>query len=64
MKPRHNYTFPRTMEQAFGPYQRYGLVEQHEPMATADKIVVVVGVVALVALLALLAFGWLPGGGA
>lgn len=55
MKPRHNYTFPRTMEQAFGPYQRYGLVEQPDPMPTKDKIVVGVGIVALAILFVLIA---------
>ena len=54
--------FPRSLEQAFGPYQRHGLVEQPDPMPAADKIVVGVGIVALVILFVLIALGWLPGG--
>lgn len=63
MAVKHRDSFPRTLEQAFGPYQRHGLVEKHEPMPTADKIIVAVGAVALLALLVFIVLGWLPGGG-
>lgn len=55
----HNYfkTMPRTMETAFGPYQRHGLVEQCDPMPVADKIVTVLGVVCLVVIVALIGLG-------
>ena len=32
--------YPRTLEQAFGPYARGPIQEQYDPMPTADRIVV------------------------
>jgi hypothetical protein len=40
-------TFPRTLESAFGPYQRHGLVEQQDPMPKADKLVVIASAIGL-----------------
>ena len=34
--------FPRTLEEAFGPYQRHGLAEEYDQMPMADVIVVAV----------------------
>lgn len=49
--------YPRTLEEAFGPYQRHGLVEQYDPMPVADKIVTVLGVVCLVVIVTLIGLG-------
>jgi hypothetical protein len=51
--------FPRTLEEAFGPYQRHGLGEHYDPMPAADKIVVAAGCVVAVALIVMAAVGWL-----
>lgn len=45
--------FPRTLEEAFGPYQRQGLVEHYDPMPKADRIVVGISLAAVAALVAL-----------
>ena len=50
---------PRTLEQAFGPYQRHGLVEHCDPMPKADRIVVGVCAAAAAVLLAFTALGWI-----
>ena len=46
--------YPRTMEEAFGPYARGSLSEPYTPMHTADKIVltasIIVGIGLLVAI--------------
>ena len=39
---------PRTLEEAFGPYNRHGLVEHYDPMPKADKIVTIGSVVGLI----------------
>lgn len=49
--------YPRTLNEAFGPYQEYGLVEQYDPMPVADKIVTILGVVCLVVIVALVGLG-------
>lgn len=49
-------TFPRTMEQAFGPYQRHGLHTTPEPMHKHDRIVVTASAIVFVALIAILLF--------
>ena len=51
--------YPRTLEEAFGPYQRHGLVEQHDPMPKADKIVTAIGLAAAITLVLLAAVGWI-----
>jgi len=45
-----NYTgrMHRTMESAFGPYQRHGLVTEYDPMPKADKLVVIASAIVLV----------------
>jgi hypothetical protein len=50
--------YPRTLEEAFGPYQRHGLVDQ-DPMPTADKIVIAASCAALLAILGFALMGWL-----
>ena len=63
MNNRHSsYTgrYARTLEQAFGPYQRGGLVERYDPMPKQDKIIVVAGVVGYAAFAMLILMGWLP----
>lgn len=49
-------TFPRTLEQAFGPYERGGLYVAPEPMHTSDRIVVAASALGAVALLIALIF--------
>lgn len=49
--------YPRTLEEAFGPYQRHGLVEQFDPMPKADRIVVTMSVIGLVVVGVLALFG-------
>lgn len=49
--------YPRTLEEAFGPYQRHGLEKQFDPMPTADKIVVIGSLIAGFALLGLILAG-------
>lgn len=43
--------FPRTLEEAFGPYARGGIYEQPTPLSFTDKIVVGVSGVVLFGLL-------------
>lgn len=50
---------PRTLEEAFGPYQRHGLQEQYDPMPQADRLVIAISAVAALALLLMLALGWI-----
>jgi len=54
MNPRK---FPRTMQQAFGPYTDHRIYEPVQPMHRNDKIVTTACAVALACLLALL-FIW------
>jgi hypothetical protein len=51
--------FPRTLDEAFGPYQRHGLVEQYDPMPREDKIVTIIGGVVLVGVVVALVMGWM-----
>lgn len=51
--------YPRTLEQAFGPYTSRDF--KQDPMPRADKIVLVFSILAAVALICLVALGWLPG---
>ena len=43
--------FPRSLEEAFGPYQRGPISEPHPPMHSADKAVIAVCGAALAALI-------------
>lgn len=49
--------YPRTLEEAFGPYQRYGLQTEYDPMPKADRIVVVISVITAAVLGALIFTG-------
>lgn len=42
--------YPRTLEQAFGPYARNTLVEKTEPMPTWEKVVITLAALATLAL--------------
>ena len=43
--------FPRTLEEAFGPYARGGIYEQPTPLSLADKVITGVSGVVLFGLL-------------
>lgn len=47
---------PRSLECAFGPYQRHGLHTTPEPMHASDRIVVIASALAAVAVLVVLVF--------
>jgi hypothetical protein len=51
--------YPRTLEEAFGPYARElaPLVERSDPMPTADKIVTVFSAITLVGVIGALVLG-------
>ena len=49
--------YPRTIEEAFGPYNRGNLHVKPEPMHPADKIIVAIGAVVLIALFGSFIFG-------
>ena len=54
--------FPRTMNEAFGPYASGPISEPDDRMPVADKIVVAFSI-AVAAVIVVMAFaGWLPGG--
>jgi hypothetical protein len=58
--------YPRTLEEAFGPYQR-GPVEpmqDRQPMDPADKLVITVCTLISAVMVVMMFAGWLPGGGA
>lgn len=49
--------YPRTLEEAFGPYARGGICEHPTPMSLADKVVTGVSSLILVGLLVAICFG-------
>ena len=49
-------SFPRTLESAFGPYERGNLYVAPEPMHPHDRIVLLACAVAIVALLVAVVF--------
>jgi len=49
--------YPRTIEEAFGPYARGPIHAKPEPMHPADKIIVWIGAVVFVALFSSFIFG-------
>lgn len=51
--------YPRTLNEAFGPYASSDFTDE-TPMPTSDKIVVVVSLIALVAVAVMAIVGWLP----
>lgn len=58
--------YPRTLEEAFGPYQR-GPVEpmqDRQPADPADKLVITVCTLISFVMFVMMLANWLPGGGA
>lgn len=51
-------TYPRTLEQAFGPYARGPVYSKPEPMSAADRVVLFASAVAVVTLLGFMVVGW------
>lgn len=51
--------YPRTMEEAFGPYARGPIQEQQDPMPQADRVVIGICLVAGMALFLMVALGWI-----
>lgn len=49
--------FPRTLEEAFGPYARGPVYEPKEKMPAADKVLIAAGAVAVICTLTVIAFG-------
>ena len=49
--------FPRTLEEAFGPYARGGIYERPTPFSLADKVITAVCGVILFGLLAAICAG-------
>ena len=63
MNTRHsNYTgrMHRDLESAFGPHTSRHIEEPHDPMPTADKIVVIGSLAVLALVVALVIFGVIP----
>lgn len=52
-------TYPRTMEQAFGPYHRGNIWEPVPKMDKSDRIVMVACAIVTASMLAMAAIGWL-----
>lgn len=50
--PTKGLRYPRTLEEAFGPYARGGLVSEPDPMTKEDRVIA--GVAAVVLVVALL----------
>lgn len=54
--------YPRTLEEAFGPYQRGPVNEQDTPpMDRSDKLVITVCTLICAAILGMMFAGWLTG---
>lgn len=51
--------YPRTLEEAYGPYQRGSLHEPYTPMHKSDKIVLVVCCVSLAGIVVMHFLGWI-----
>lgn len=51
--------YPRTLEQAFGPYARGPIQEPEERMPAADRIVVIGSCICGVAIIVMALVGWL-----
>ena len=52
--------YPRTLEEAFGPYARGGIYEHREPMQVEDKVVIAACSVIGGCLIVFALVGWLP----
>lgn len=50
--------FPRSIEEAFGPYARGPVYAPKEKMPIADKVLIAVGLVGLVGMFAVIAFSY------
>lgn len=50
--------FPRSLEEAFGPYARGPIQEKQDPMPQADRLVVGICLVGAMALFLMVAVGW------
>lgn len=53
--PAKGLRYPRTLEEAFGPYARGGLVSEPDPMTKEDRVIAGIAAVVLVVVVALLA---------
>lgn len=49
--PTQGLRYPRTLEEAFGPYARGGLVSEPDPMTKEYRVIAGIAVVLVVALL-------------
>tara|TARA_R110000822_G_scaffold19664_3_gene63965 strand:+ start:573 stop:761 length:189 start_codon:yes stop_codon:yes gene_type:complete len=50
--------YPRTMEEAFGPYASGGITEKVTPMDKWDRIILSVCLIILTAFIAMVLLGW------
>ena len=50
--------YPRTLEQAFGPYARGPVHERPAPMPAGEKVALVASILGLIALICFAAVGW------
>lgn len=46
--PTKGLRYPRTLEEAFGPYARGGLVSEPDPMTKEDRVIAGIAVVVVV----------------
>lgn len=49
--------YPRTMEEAFGPYARGRLQQEYTPMSRADRIIVILSAVIISSVMAAVIIG-------
>ena len=54
--------FPRTMNEAFGPYASGPITDPDESMPIADKLVLALSIAVAAVIVAMAFSGWLPGG--
>lgn len=54
--------FPRTMNEAFGPYSSGPISEPDERMPVADKLVLAFSIAVATVIVVMAVAGWLPGG--
>lgn len=54
--------FPRTMNEAFGPYASGPITDPDESMPVADKLVLAFSIAVAAVIVAMAVAGWLPGG--
>lgn len=60
MKHDSNHTgrYPRTMEEAFGPYAGGGIAEKVTPINKGDRIIIAACLIILAAFIAMVLLGW------